>query len=124
MRCIEHDGSCAFQFPECRSKTTSQIRDRLPEAARVLAEVVVDNPLPCAVLFSSTIVVPRLAVRLVRPRGVLEAVALAVLVQAGFTYAAARLTGPGGPLELRVRDQDGIPRPVGQIDADRADPAG
>jgi hypothetical protein len=79
-----------------------ELRERVPGAAHLAAEIVVDNPVQCAVLASAVVLVPRVAVRLVRPRTFGEALALFVLLQAGLTYGLGKAVTSGlVPLYLR-----------------------
>ena len=79
-------------------------RTVLPEVAKRLTEVVVDNPMTMGLVFASSFLLPRVAVRLVRPRTPLEGLALLFLLSAGTGYAVTKLTGPGGLMELKLRD--------------------
>lgn len=106
--------------------TTLALRDMtaaLPEAARMATEIVVDNPVSCALLASTVILAPRVALRLVRPRTPLEALALAVVLQFGLTYGLGKAV-TSGLLPIRVRDHHGCLHRIGEIpDADCPDPA-
>lgn len=86
-------------------------RARAPEAARRLVQVIADNPGQCAVLGAGGYVAAGLAVRAFRPRGLLDLIALAIVLDAAAGWAAGRLI-ESGFIQLRIRDA-----------GDNADPA-
>lgn len=102
-----------------------QLAELVPEAARQTAQLAVDNPLTFTVAISAGIVAPRLAFRLVRPRTLLEVIALGVLLEVGLTYGLARAVS-SGLLPVYIRDPAGarIPLHGGAGVTDRADTAG
>lgn len=79
-----------------------ELREILPESAKLAAEIAVDNPVQCAGIVAAVVLAPRVAMRLVRPRTFGEALALAVLLQIGLTYGLAHAINSGlVPLRLR-----------------------
>lgn len=86
--------------------SVEQMRKRVPEAIRELAQVTVDNPGQIAVVFAGTVVMTRVVANLMRPRGPLEFLALAVTCQAAGTYLAAKAVD-AGLLRFRLRGPDG-----------------
>jgi hypothetical protein len=78
----------------------------VPEAVREITQVVVDNPGQVAVIFAGTVVMTRVVANLMRPRGPLEFLALAITCQAAGTFLAAKAVD-AGLLRFRVRGPDG-----------------
>lgn len=79
-------------------------REAAPEAARRLVEVIADNPGQCAVLAAGGYVAAALAVRALRPRGLLDLLALAIVLDAAAGWAAGALI-ESGVITLRIRDE-------------------
>jgi hypothetical protein len=91
--------------------SVERARRRVPEAVRDVTQVVVDNPGQVAVVFAGTVVLTRVLANLMRPRGPLEFLALAVTCQVAGTFLAARAVD-AGLLRFRVRGPDGeLPAP-------------
>lgn len=86
--------------------SVEQARRRVPEAVREITQVVVDNPGQVAVIFAGTVVMTRVVANLMRPRGPLEFLALAITCQAAGTFLAAKAVD-AGLLRFRVRGPDG-----------------
>lgn len=86
--------------------SVEQVRRRVPETVRNVVQVVVDNPGQVAVVFAGTVVMTRVVANLMRPRGPLEFLALAITCQAAGTYLAAKAVD-AGLLRFRVRGPDG-----------------
>lgn len=83
-----------------------QLRVQVPVLAEKLTQLVVDNPAQFALLMAGGIVLGRAAANIVRPRTVLEALALMAVLQAGVPLLASQALERGW-IRLRVRDEDG-----------------
>lgn len=88
-----------------------QLREDLPEAAANITQLVVDNPAQFALMTAGTIVIARAAFNIVRPRTLLEALALAVVLQIGLPQAALAAIDHGW-LKFKVRDAHGCLVPM------------
>lgn len=83
-----------------------RLRVAMPRAAATATELIIDNPLPFGLVAAGSIVLGRAGANIVRPRNVLEAVALWVVLD----FAAFLLIRKGmdsGLLQFRIRDEDG-----------------
>jgi hypothetical protein len=83
-----------------------RFRLALPEAAGKAAQIVADNPGQFALLMAGTVVLTRVAARIVRPRTPLESVALMIVLQVGLPQLAMTAMARGW-LKFRLRDDDG-----------------
>jgi len=81
-------------------------RRQLPGAVLRITEFVVDNPGQCALLAAGTVVVTAMARNLVKPRTVLEMLALHAVLTASAPLVAEQVVKRGW-LTFRVRDADG-----------------
>jgi hypothetical protein len=87
-------------------------RRRLPEIAGEMVQVVVDNPGQFLVMGAGALVLTRMAANLMRPRTLLEAIALMITCQAAGTFLAVKAM-ENGLLQFRLRDADGKLLPAG-----------
>ena len=86
-------------------------RRQAPAAAAAAAQLVVDNPAQFAVLTAAAIVLTKTAFRIVRPRSLLEAAALLLVLE----VAAPRLVTAAidrGWVTIRIRDAHGCLVPL------------
>ena len=88
-----------------------KFRAETPEQVRVMAQLVLDNPRELALVGAGSIVVSKILLNAVRPRGLLEGLAVIVV--------ASMLCGAGGAelvrrgyLNFKVRDQAGCLVPL------------
>ena len=84
-----------------------QARRRLPVLAAAATEIVVDNPAMFAGVVAGTIVLTRAAVRIVRPRSLLEVLALVVVLELTIPQLARVAIERGLLPPVKVRDADG-----------------
>lgn len=78
------------------------VLDELPELARGVTQLAVDNPTSLALLLSGAYLSGKVAAQIVRPRGPLECLALVLVVNAAVAYGAGRLVR-SGVVPIRVR---------------------
>lgn len=88
-----------------------QFRRDVPGAVGQLAAFVVDNPGQVALLCAGTFVVAAAARNIVRPKTVVELLALQAVMTAAAPYVAGEIVKRGW-LKFRVRDPAGQPCPV------------
>jgi hypothetical protein len=109
------------------SARAERLRRRLPEALKTVTQIAVDNPGQCLLMLAAAVTITAAARNLVRPRTLAEALALAVVLDVGCSWAAAEAIDRG-ILTFRLRDADGQLAPwrpgIGGMDAGSADPAG
>jgi hypothetical protein len=93
-----------------------RFRDRLPEAIGKAAQAIADNPVQFGLLLSGVIVAGAAARNIVKPKTLAEVIALEVLLNAAFPYAASQLL-ERGVLKLRIRDENNelVPFEPGQL---------
>jgi len=82
-----------------------QFRERLPGAVGKAVQIIADNPVPFTLMLCGGIVAGAAARNIVKPKTMLEVIALEVLLQAAAPYAASRLV-ESGLLKLRIRDEN------------------
>lgn len=99
-----------------------QLRDDLPDVAAGITQLVVDNPAQVALMTAGTVVIARAAFNIVRPRTVLEALALAVVLQIGLPRLASAALEHGW-IKFKVRDAHGCLVPLVDDDAEPVSPA-
>jgi hypothetical protein len=101
-----------------------QLLEDAPEGAAVITQTIIDNPGPIAVVGAGAIVATRIAVRAMRPRTGLEAIALIVLLQLTLPKLAG-LAVERGWLTFRVRDCEGrlVPLVPGKVETGGPVPA-
>jgi hypothetical protein len=98
-----------------------QLRQELPDAARKLTQLAIDNPGQIALITAGMIVVDRVAMNLVRPRNAAEAAALAVVLWIATPYLFTELVRRDA-ISLRIRDgRDGFIAAAELLRADAAD---
>jgi hypothetical protein len=81
-------------------------RREIPYAVQRLTQFAVDNPAQVALIAAAAIVVTAAARNIVRPKTLIEAVALMAVLDAGGALAAKQVFERGW-LNFRVRDADG-----------------
>jgi len=96
------------------------IRRTLPGVAADVTELVVDNPATFAVIAASSLVATRVAVRIVRPRNLLEALALVLVLELTLPRLALVAVDRGWLPPIRVRDASGRLVPLGELGGDDA----
>lgn len=80
--------------------------DQAPDAARTATQVIVDNPAPIAVTAAGMIVVSKMLMRAVRPRGLVEGVATMIVANVLCAWGGSELI-ERGYLKFRFRGDDG-----------------
>jgi hypothetical protein len=86
--------------------SVEQVRRRIPETVKDMAQVVVDNPGQVAVVAAGGMVLTRVMANLMRPRGPLEFLAMTLTCQVVGTFLAIKAVD-AGLLRFRVRGPDG-----------------
>jgi len=100
-----------------------EYRRALPLAVGKMTELVVDNPGQFVILAAGTVVLTKTALNIVRPRTAVQALALAVVLQAGIPVLGMQAVRRGW-LRFRVRDDHGCLVPLERPDDDPGpDPA-
>lgn len=88
------------------SERVEQGRRTAPAMAAVLTEILVDNPAPFALVAAGGIVLGRAALSIVRPRNMLEALAVLAVVEFA-TPVLIRKAIDAGYLRFRIRNELG-----------------
>lgn len=86
-------------------------RRELPNAARFVAQVVVDNPGQVALFMAGSIVIGKIMINAVRPRTVIEALATVAVADAVCILLTKKLINDR-VLQFRIRDTDGALVPL------------
>ena len=81
-------------------------RREIPEVVGKLAQVVVDNPGPMVLVTAGSMVAAKMALNLVKPRTMGEAIALCIVLQVALPKLAWAAVEKGW-ITFRVRDEDG-----------------
>lgn len=84
----------------------AEARDRIPEAAGIAAQLLIDNPAQFGLVAAGAVVWGKILVNLVRPRTLTEALAT-IAVGDAVMFLALREAMKSGLLRFRVRDLDG-----------------
>jgi hypothetical protein len=100
------------------NEKVEKFRERLPGAVGKAAQIVADNPVPIGLLFCGGIVAGAAARNVVKPKTLVEVIALELLLQAAVPYAASWLFD-SGVLKLRIRDENNelVPFEPGKLKA-------
>lgn len=87
----------------------------LPFAVQRLTQFIVDNPVPVMVVGAGALVLGMAARNVCKPRGLVENVALLIVLDAVAAYGATEIVKRGW-LSLKVRDEDGnlVPLKAGE----------
>jgi hypothetical protein len=88
------------------TRRLAEIRDAAPVAVGRVAEIVVDNPGQIAIIIAAAMVAAQAAGNIVRPRNLVQAAALALVLQAGMGKLTAAAIDRGW-LNFRIRGDDG-----------------
>jgi hypothetical protein len=83
-----------------------EFRGKLPEVVGTITQIIADNPVQFGICIAGGIVAAAAARNIVRPKTMVELLALEVVMQAAIPYAASYLVD-SGIVPFRVRDQDG-----------------
>lgn len=79
--------------------------DQAPDAARAVTQFAVDNPAPVAISLAGAVVVPKLLLRAVRPRGPVEGIATLIVSSVLCAWGYGQLIDRG-VLRFRIRGEN------------------